>query len=287
MSTKYTLGENILLRILHQFILTALFAVFASQASAMFIQPDWFDPTQPGVGTNRYSYSFNDPINKMDPLGNESWDLTRSQEDSDRANAEAAQDALDRAERIRERGTFWDGLRDDLGLDDYWDGRADNHASRIGKSWGERALGDAVTGVEIGSLAAAGGAVVQGGKALARGIAARRALATLATERAALSSAANAAYKDTAQTVAGRALTKHPNVAGFRNGDELSKALRSPQATNEAAERAVSNILSGGTRTQRAHSRFGDIIEYTLPSGIGARFSASTNGFIGFLGRGI
>ncbi|MFP3421994.1 hypothetical protein R0K19_21740, partial [Bacillus sp. SIMBA_161] len=113
-------------------------------------------------------------------------------------------------------------------------------------------LGDAVTGVEIGSLAAAGGAVVQGGKALARGIAARRALATLATERAALSSAANAAYKDTAQTVAGRALTKHPNVAGFRNGDELSKALRSPQATNEAAERAVSNILSGGTRTQRA-----------------------------------
>ena len=58
-----------MLRILQQFILTTLFAVFASQASAMFIQPDWFDPTQPGVGTNRFSYSENDPINKYDPLG--------------------------------------------------------------------------------------------------------------------------------------------------------------------------------------------------------------------------
>ncbi|WP_311198255.1 RHS repeat-associated core domain-containing protein [Aliiroseovarius crassostreae] len=37
---------------------------------AMFIQPDWFEVTQPGVGTNRYSYSFNDPINLSDPNGN-------------------------------------------------------------------------------------------------------------------------------------------------------------------------------------------------------------------------
>lgn len=66
-----------MLRILKRLILTTLFAVFATQASAMFIQPDWFDPTQQGVGTNRYSYSFNDPINRLDPNGNEareSWD---------------------------------------------------------------------------------------------------------------------------------------------------------------------------------------------------------------------
>jgi RHS repeat-associated protein len=37
----------------------------------MFIQPDWFDVTKPGVGTNRFSYSFNDPINKADPSGND------------------------------------------------------------------------------------------------------------------------------------------------------------------------------------------------------------------------
>lgn len=36
----------------------------------MFIQPDWFDPTKQGVGTNRYSYSFNDPVNLSDPNGN-------------------------------------------------------------------------------------------------------------------------------------------------------------------------------------------------------------------------
>ena len=59
-----------MLRVLQQLILTTLFAVFASQASAMFIQPDWLDPTQPGVGTNRYSYCYNDPINCNDPSGN-------------------------------------------------------------------------------------------------------------------------------------------------------------------------------------------------------------------------
>lgn len=71
-----------MLRILQQFILTALFAVFASQASAMFIQPDWLDPTQPGVGTNRYSYSNNDPINKFDPMGNSYSDPNEDIDDS-------------------------------------------------------------------------------------------------------------------------------------------------------------------------------------------------------------
>jgi RHS repeat-associated protein len=35
----------------------------------MFIQPDWFEVTEPGVGRNRYSYSFNDPVNGRDPGG--------------------------------------------------------------------------------------------------------------------------------------------------------------------------------------------------------------------------
>ena len=38
----------------------------------MIIQPDWWEATQAGVGTNRYAYSFNDPVNKCDPSGH-SW----------------------------------------------------------------------------------------------------------------------------------------------------------------------------------------------------------------------
>ena len=37
----------------------------------LFTQPDWLDPTQEGVGTNRYAYSGNDPINRLDPGGNQ------------------------------------------------------------------------------------------------------------------------------------------------------------------------------------------------------------------------
>lgn len=36
----------------------------------MFIRPNWFEVTEPGVGTNRYVYSFNDPINRLDQSGN-------------------------------------------------------------------------------------------------------------------------------------------------------------------------------------------------------------------------
>ena len=36
----------------------------------LFLQPDWFEVAKPGVGTNRYSYSVNDPVNKLDPNGN-------------------------------------------------------------------------------------------------------------------------------------------------------------------------------------------------------------------------
>lgn len=38
-------------------------------ALGRFISPDWWDPTQPGVGTNRYAYADNDPINASDPTG--------------------------------------------------------------------------------------------------------------------------------------------------------------------------------------------------------------------------
>ena len=35
----------------------------------MFLQPDWFEVTAAGVGTNRYAYAGGDPVNGMDPGG--------------------------------------------------------------------------------------------------------------------------------------------------------------------------------------------------------------------------
>ncbi len=46
-----------------------IFVSFGSVANARFISPDTWDPTAPGVGTNRYAYSENDPVNKSDPSG--------------------------------------------------------------------------------------------------------------------------------------------------------------------------------------------------------------------------
>ncbi|CAN1576160.1 Rhs repeat-associated core [Paracoccaceae bacterium] len=45
---------------------------------SLFLQPDWFEVTKPGVGTNRFSYSFNDPVNGIDPGGNEMRPLYNS-----------------------------------------------------------------------------------------------------------------------------------------------------------------------------------------------------------------
>jgi len=38
---------------------------------AMFTQPDWWEVTQPGVGTNRYAYAGDDPVNGRDPSGHD------------------------------------------------------------------------------------------------------------------------------------------------------------------------------------------------------------------------
>lgn len=47
--------------------LTYLHARYYDAALGRFLSPDWWDLTDPGVGTNRYAYSANDPINQSDP----------------------------------------------------------------------------------------------------------------------------------------------------------------------------------------------------------------------------
>jgi Novel toxin 10 len=70
----------------------------------MFLQPDWFEVTQAGVGTNRFSYSFNDPVNKFDPGGNQTAHLEAMQDDDEREDAyrHNLKEAQDRLERLRD-----------------------------------------------------------------------------------------------------------------------------------------------------------------------------------------
>ncbi len=50
-------------------IVALLATTVAGSAQARFVSSDTMDPTLPGVGTNRYSYSLNDPVNKSDTNG--------------------------------------------------------------------------------------------------------------------------------------------------------------------------------------------------------------------------
>ena len=47
-------------------------AKYCDPKLGLFIQPDWWEVTQAGVGTNMYAYAGNDPVNANDPGGNKS-----------------------------------------------------------------------------------------------------------------------------------------------------------------------------------------------------------------------
>lgn len=62
--------SRLVARFLSLLLVCSMVAIsLGSVANARFISPDTWDPTMPGVGTNRYSYSENDPVNKSDPNG--------------------------------------------------------------------------------------------------------------------------------------------------------------------------------------------------------------------------
>ena len=48
-------------------------ARYYDPALGRFVSPDDWDPTLPGVGTNRYAYALNDPVNKADPNGHNAF----------------------------------------------------------------------------------------------------------------------------------------------------------------------------------------------------------------------
>ena len=88
-------------------------------------------------------------------------------------------------------------------------------------------------------------------------------------------------------THAGRALTKHPNIVGAQNAAELVQRYENQDGLNKAAAATLKYIMRNGTRITKHTKAFGQVVEFKLPDGLGARFHAETHEFIGFLGRGI
>jgi hypothetical protein len=99
--------------------------------------------------------------------------------------------------------------------------------------------------------------------------AARGALALSTAQKGALLQAGLQPFKNSALTVAGRALTKHPELVGLTKAT-LNQALRSPGAINAAAEGALGGILHSGTTAVRELGRFGTTLEIRAASGLGA-----------------
>ncbi|KQW60423.1 MULTISPECIES: polymorphic toxin type 10 domain-containing protein [unclassified Ensifer] len=62
--------RHILTRLLMTVVVASLaFTPMANLANARFVSPDTLDATFQGVGTNRYAYAGNDPVNNSDPNG--------------------------------------------------------------------------------------------------------------------------------------------------------------------------------------------------------------------------
>ncbi|MCC5641175.1 RHS repeat-associated core domain-containing protein [Nostoc sp. CHAB 5844] len=62
-------------------------ARFYDPAIASFVSPDMLDPWLPGVGTNRYGYSLNDPVNLSDPNGHQAGDNSNDNNGGGRGTA--------------------------------------------------------------------------------------------------------------------------------------------------------------------------------------------------------
>lgn len=56
-------------KVLRNAVTSLLLLAIPVPSNAMFIQPDTYDVTVPGVGMNRYAYSSDDPVNLSDPGG--------------------------------------------------------------------------------------------------------------------------------------------------------------------------------------------------------------------------
>jgi uncharacterized protein RhaS with RHS repeats len=88
-------------------------------------------------------------------------------------------------------------------------------------------------------------------------------------------------FKGTALSVAGRALTKHPEIVGATK-ETLRQTLRTDGAINNSAHAALQGILRNGVTTTPTLGRYGSVTQVQVPGGFGARWNSDGN-FIGFI----
>jgi hypothetical protein len=105
------------------------------------------------------------------------------------------------------------------------------------------------------------------------------------TEAAALLAAATRPFRNGPLTKAGRELTRHLNIAG--QPGNIRQTLSGARGVNAAALEALEQIMTNGIRMSKSTTAYGDVIDFKLPSGLGARFSVETGESIGFLGRNL
>lgn len=249
---------------------------FGSAANARFIQPDTMDPTIPGVGTNRYAYAGNDPVNKSDRNGHlfeTLVDLFSSPEDRDNRNANEAshaQDALNANEANYQAGKIGDAQYEvnKVGFEKM----RDRYLSRIG-----RTNRDILTELGLESIMYGSFGLGTAGQPIAKGIGGR--VSSTAHTIADFSKAATVGDRN-GLTVAGRALQKH----GSRPGSAFPAAKGTAATVNQQGQNVVDDILknTGSTITTRHHARFGDVTEIRAPDGRGVRYDSVGN-FMGFL----
>lgn len=263
-------------------------ARYMDPALGRFISPDDWDPTLPGVGTNRYAYAENDPINKSDPNGHAIADKVaplNDLTDSERRSYLTGMESAIADAQAEKTMSFVRGIEAYL----------KNSSSALSRIPGDisstvQALSDRPLST-IGELAAslppnpASEGVALGGlglkvASLGLGVGVKTTTQTLARQNS-LYKAALGRYRNSDLTRAGRALTKHPEVVGATN-DTLRQVLRSDASINSAAQAALKDILRSGVTTTPNLPRFGQVTQIQIPGGFGARWSTSGD-FIGFI----
>jgi|GEM_PF-2570635 len=169
----------------------------------LFLQPDWFEVTEAGVGTNRYAYSFNDPVNLSDPGGNSwfdrAWDAVFGEDSFNNSFGDTGSRWSDRTFGSASERDFASTYKTDAELqnEDNYDGfpnrgyvaEKEQDAGLATLASGRAAGGDMVV-VDVATAVSGAGLIFKGGRWVFAGFRTRAAAGT--TEKVSLYVARNA-----------------------------------------------------------------------------------------------